>query len=81
MKKEIKIINFNSKQYWESINLRNNILRKPLGLSFSKRELLLEDSQIHFAYFKNHKIVAVLVLHLKDENTVKMRQVCVDNNF
>ena len=35
----LKIIDHGSKEYDQMINLRYNILRKPLGLNFDKEEL------------------------------------------
>lgn len=77
----IKIIKHNSKEYNSAINLRRKILRKPLNLDFSLKELNEESSQIHFAYFFNNQIIGSLTLVPKTKNSVKMRQVCVENKF
>ena len=77
----IEIIQHNSKTYWQSVKLRDKILRKPLGLEFTKEELLKEDKQIHFVGFLSGKIVAILILVPKEKFVIKMRQVCVDENF
>jgi predicted GNAT family N-acyltransferase len=74
----VKQVLHNSKEYWELVRLRNEVLRKPLNLEFSKEELLSEDRQIHFGIFQNEKALACMVLVAKKEEKMKMRQVCVD---
>lgn len=75
---QYSLIKHNSSDYWECVALRDTILRKPLDLTFSKNELLLENNQIHFAIKENYKIIACLSLVLNNEKHIKMRQVCVD---
>lgn len=66
----------NSKEYWELVNLRDQILRKPLGIQFSKEELAAEDGQWHFGIFIEGIAVACMVLDPMDNGKIKMRQVC-----
>lgn len=78
----IKIIPFDSKDYFRSLELREKILRKPLGLKLSEEDLLLENKDIHFGCFtSNDRIVGTVVLSLKDNGIVRMRQVSVDEEF
>ncbi len=73
----IKIIEFGSDLYQESIELRRQVLRLPLGLDFNSEELLAENNQIHFVYIQNQKVEGVLLLNPTDNNILKMRQVAV----
>lgn len=77
----IKEIKFNSDEQIKSIKLRDRILRKPLGLEFSKEELENENDQIHIAAFINKEIVGVLLLKILENKTLKMRQVAVDEHL
>ncbi len=77
---EIKEIKHNSNEYWELVNIRELILRKPLGLSFSKKELLNEHHQIHVALYHNNKMAGGLIL-ATNESLIKMRQVCISSHF
>lgn len=71
-------ITFGTPEYDESVALRNEVLRKPLGLEFSPEQLAQEWSDIHLAGFNNAgKMVAILILTPADEHTVKMRQVAI----
>ncbi|MGB0885617.1 MAG: GNAT family N-acetyltransferase [Chitinophagales bacterium] len=74
---KINVIKYKSNAYYEVLELRKEILRKPLGLKFSKEDLALEFDQIHIAYFKENEIVAGLILVPSENGKIKMRQVCV----
>ncbi|MGK0390212.1 MAG: putative GNAT family N-acyltransferase [Maribacter sp.] len=66
----------------ESIRLRYDILRKPLGLDFDADDIAEEYRQIHLgAYDDDLKLLACLVLNPQDEHIVKMRQVAVADNL
>jgi predicted GNAT family N-acyltransferase len=74
---ELKQLDFNSKEQLESIELRHQVLRKPLGLSFSPTELEAEKEQIHLAAYYNNFLAGILLLVPIHENEIKMRQVAV----
>lgn len=73
----IKQIEYNSKEYRESVELRNQILRLPLGLFLSERDLQTDNSDIHIAFFEKDKIIGIVVLTPIDKYVIKMRQVAV----
>ncbi len=69
---------FASPNYDESIAIRHQILRQPLGLHFSIEQLEAEWNQFHLGYFsKTDRMLACLVLHAIDGDNIKMRQVAV----
>lgn len=78
---QFTIVKHNSKVYWECVALRDKLLRKPLGLAFSKEELMQENNQFHFALVENTKIIACLSLVPNSNEQIKMRQVCVDDTI
>jgi len=81
---ECKLLEFGSNDYKKSIELRRNVLRKPLGLDFTTDDLNSEHDQFHFALFCNNELQAILLLkQMKDisTSTLKMRQVAVDPEF
>ena len=72
---------FASPAYDETVRLRDDILRKPLGLSFTAEDLALEFDSIHLACYDNHwNLMACLVMVWKGED-LKMRQVAVGEAF
>lgn len=75
----IRLVEFQSPEYQETVALRDKILRQPLGLSFSQKELDGEGNQFHVAAFIDDQIVGCMSLLPIDEKHLKMRQVAVDN--
>ena len=72
-------IEFATPEYDQTVQLRDKILRKPLGLAFSEEQLTEEFSDVHLAAFTSDWILrGCLVLTPKEDKTLKMRQVAVD---
>lgn len=64
-------------QYAQSIVLRTEILRKPLGLKFEINDIVKEINSMHFGVFDiSNNIIACLVLQ-PFGNTLKLRQMAV----
>lgn len=74
---ECKDLKFGSAAYKETLALRDEILRKPLGLAFTPEELALEKEQKHLALYNHQQLVACLCLLPVGTETIKMRQVAV----
>ncbi|MCX6352315.1 MAG: GNAT family N-acetyltransferase [Bacteroidetes bacterium] len=67
-----------SRQYMESVALRYLVLRKPLGLDFSKEQLIAEDTDFHLAVYDDKEgLLACLILTPITKEIIKMRQVAV----
>lgn len=76
----IQIIEYQSQEYLQSLELRQKILRKPLGLDIYNDPLQEEIGDIHMAYFHDSKLIGIILL--RPQNTVaKMRQVAIDDSF
>jgi len=73
----IKIIDYNSIEYREMINLRMEILRKPLGLTFTPETLEKEKDDILIGAFDEEKITACCVLTKIDSTIIQLRQMAV----
>ena len=75
-----KIIAHNSQNYKEVVSLREDVLRKPLGLSFSSEELEKEKDHVHIAGFIDNRVVATVVL-VPEKESFKMQRVAVRTDF
>lgn len=74
-------IEFGTPLYDESVALRYEVLRKPLGLSFAEDQLALEWSDYHLASLDGGgRMLAILILTPQDGGVLKMRQVAVGPN-
>jgi predicted GNAT family N-acyltransferase len=76
----LKIIDHGSKEYQQMVDLRNDILRKPLGLTFNKEDLDREKEDILIGAFDDEKILACCLLTKMDSSTCKLRQMAVQNS-
>ena len=76
----IKQIDHGTKEYHQMVELRNEILRKPLGLSFDKDELKRETGDTLIAAFEEDKMLGCCLLTKVDSRSVRLRQMAVQNN-
>ena len=77
----IKLIDHGSKEYKQMVDLRYEILRKPLHLSFEAGELDKEQHDILIGAFEEEKILGCCLLTRIDKHAVRLRQMAVQNNL
>jgi predicted GNAT family N-acyltransferase len=77
----LKIIDHGSKEYRQMVQLRYEILRKPLGLNFTEDELEAEKGQILIGAFEEDKMLGCCMLIRQDDGTCRLRQMAVLNNL
>lgn len=75
-----EIINHNSPEYLEAVKLREAILRKPLGLTFSAEELEVEQDHVHIVGLKGNEVISTAVLVPEGKN-YRMQRVVVKENL
>ncbi|RPD40091.1 GNAT family N-acetyltransferase [Chitinophaga barathri] len=77
----IRTIEYGSCDYHDMVELRDKILRRPLGLTFSPEYLQQEITDVLIGGFEETKIVGCCILSPVDEQTVQLRQMAVDNTL
>lgn len=77
----LKIIDHGSTEYSQMVRLRDDILRKPLGLSFSQTELEREKEEILIGAFEEDKLLGCCMLVKEEPGVVRLRQMAVSNNL
>jgi len=77
----LKLIDYGTKEYQQMVNMRNEILRKPLGLNFSNDELENEKDEILIGAFEEEKMLGCCMLIKLNNKTVRLRQMAVMNNL
>ena len=80
-KVQIKEFGFNSEEYRNELELRDKVLRKPLGMNLYDENLEADINDVHIGAFINNRIVGVLILTRLNSKDIKMRQVAVDEDF
>lgn len=76
----IEIVGHGTPLYNKTVKLRYLVLRWPLGLNFTKEELMAEKDQIHFAALDKGRgrVSGCVLLEPKDPETFRLRQMAVD---
>lgn len=77
----IKQIDHGTKEYQQMVDLRSEILRKPLGLAFDPKELAKEKDDVLIAAFEEDKLLGCCLLTKVDNQCVRLRQMAVQNNL
>lgn len=77
----LKIIDHGSKEYHQMVRLRDDILRKPLGLGFDQKELEEEKDNMFIAAFEDDEILGCCMLVEEKPDTVRLRQMAVLNDL
>jgi len=75
---KIQKINTDQPEYKEVLDLRNSVLRKPLGMNLFDENLEQEKEEIIFGLFdETQKLLATVQFKIIKNGTVKLRQMAV----
>ena len=77
----LKQIDHGTTEYTQMVMLRKQILRQPLGLSFSDEELEKEKEDILIAAFDDDDMLGCCMLTTLNNQTLRIRQMAVQNNL
>jgi len=77
----LKIIDHGTEEYQKMVKLRDDILRKPLGLHFTPEELEKEKSNLHIAAYEDDQMLGCCMLVEEEPQTVRLRQMAVINDL
>jgi predicted GNAT family N-acyltransferase len=77
----LKIIDHGTEEYHKMVKLRDDILRKPLGLGFTPEELESEKDNMLIAAFEDDDILGCCMLVEEKADTVRLRQMAVLNDL
>jgi predicted GNAT family N-acyltransferase len=77
----VRLIRHDSKEYGEMVQLRLEILRLPLGLSFTPEQLANEKNDVLIGAFEGAILIGCCVLTPQDRNTIQLRQMAVKKDI
>jgi predicted GNAT family N-acyltransferase len=72
----VKQILYNSNEYWKIVQIREIVLRLPLGLRFSLAEIQNESEELIFGILVNNQWIGSCQYQILN-NEAKMRQVAI----
>ncbi|HLU77678.1 MAG TPA: GNAT family N-acetyltransferase [Burkholderiales bacterium] len=73
----LTVIAHGSDAYREAVELRHEVLRKPLGLNFTPQQLAAEADALHYAAYAGERLVATAYLLPLDPARAHLRQMAV----
>ena len=77
----LKQIDHGSKEYQQMVDLRFEIMRKPLGLSFSPEELAKEKDDILIGAFDEDVMTGCCIITNMHKGCARLRQMAVQKNM
>jgi predicted GNAT family N-acyltransferase len=75
----LKIIDHGTKEYQQMVKLRDDILRRPLGITFDPNELEEQKNNLMIGAFEDDNILGCAMLVEESPEVVKLRQMAVLN--
>ena len=77
----LKILDYGSVEYQQMVKLRDDLLRRPLGLSFSTQELEGEKENMLIGAFEDEEMLGCCMLVEENPDIVRLRQMAVLNDL
>jgi len=77
----LKILDHGSNEYRQMVKLRDDMLRKPLGLAFTPQELEREKDNMLIGAFEDEEMLGCCMLVEESNDTVRLRQMAVLNDL
>ena len=77
----LKIIDHGTKEYQQMVKLRDDMLRKPLGLSFSPNELEEEKKNLLIGAFEDDRLLGCCMIVEEKPGSARLRQMAVLNDL
>ena len=77
----LKIIDHGSAEYQQMLKLRDAILRKPLGLSFTPEDLEKEKDNMLIGAFEDERMLGCCMFVEEQPDIVRLRQMAVLNDL
>jgi GNAT superfamily N-acetyltransferase len=77
----LKQIDHGTREYQQMVKLRDDMLRKPLGLSFTEDELEEEKDNMLIGAFEDDVMLGCCMLVEEKPDTVRLRQMAVLNDL
>ena len=77
----LKQIDHGTNEYLQMVQLREQVLRRPLGLTFSHDELIKEKDDILIACMDDGDMLGCCILTRIDNDTMRIRQMAVPDKL
>lgn len=78
---EIKIIDYASDEYEKSIDLRDQLFRKPWGLNIRDDDLSADQDMTMFGAYDKGRLIGTIFLAEDNKNIARIKSVAIDENY
>lgn len=78
---EIRGITYGTTEYEESIDLRNEVFRKPWGLDLRDEDLSSDKNMEMFGAYKDERIIATIFLTEDDKEAARIKSVAILDEY
>jgi GNAT superfamily N-acetyltransferase len=72
---------FGSSQYKELLDIRNEVLRKPIGMVLRPKDTASDEQEYHLAAFDNAKAIGCVLLRPLDDGAIQLRQMAILDSY
>lgn len=77
---DVRSVEFDSPEYRQTLELRNRLLRVPLGLNLFAENLAAEREQWHYGLYAGSDLVGCVVAVPTAADTVRIRQMAIETS-
>lgn len=77
----IQEVAYGSAYYDAALDIRDRVLRQPLGLQFSEEDLEKERHEYHLVAIENDVVLGTILMRVISSDVIKMRQVAIDFDY
>ena len=77
----LKQIDHGTEEYLQMVNLRDSVLRRPLGLTFNHDELLKEKNDIFIVCTEDENVLGCCILTTVTNKKIRLRQMAVPDKL
>lgn len=77
----IKPIKYGTEYYEESVDLRNEVFRKPWGLDIRNEDLSSDATYEMFGAYKDNKLIATIFLTEDNKETARIKSVAIFDEY
>ena len=78
---EIRYITYGSPEYETSVDLRNEVFRKPWGLNLRDEDLTSDQKMEMFGAYKEDRLIATIFLTEDDKETARIKSVAILDEY
>lgn len=68
---------FGSELYQQSLRLRDEVLRRPIGMTLREKDVATDDREYHIVAMARGKVIGCVLLRPLENGTIKLRQMAV----